>query len=142
VLEREGEGWRLAWDDQRHPFPLLIGGEGWATELTAAEGEALLNAIGALGAQHQALVDTLLDEETIGLDFTGSVPSATGEESGELCVVLEGDRWTWSLRFVLHPSAGQRAVEGAWGPGAAQAFARACAVLAEATAARSGGAGA
>ncbi len=138
MLEREGEGWRLAWDDQRHPYPLLIGGETWATELTAAEGEALLHAIGALCAQHLALVETLMEEETIGLDFTGAVPAATGQDSGELCVFLEGDRRVWSLRFVLHPSAGQRGMEGAWGPGAAQAFACACADLAEATAVRSG----
>jgi len=138
VLEREGEGWRLAWNDQRHPFPLLIGGETWATELTAAEGEALLQAIGVLCAQHLALVETLMEEETIGLDFTGAVPSATGRDSGELCVFLEGDRRAWTLRFVLHPSAGQRGVEGAWGLGAAQAFARASADVAEAMAAGSG----
>ncbi len=145
MLAREGEGWRLAWDDQRHPFPLLIGGADWATELTAGEGRALLNAIRDLQAQHLALVDTLMDEESIGLEFTGSVPAAIGDEpaaaggdSGELCVFLQGNRTTWSLRFVLHPPGRQRGVEGAWSETAALPFAQACALLVEATAAHAG----
>jgi hypothetical protein len=139
VLAREGEGWRLAWDAQRHAFPLLIGGEGWATELTATEGQALLKAIRDLRAQHAALVDSLMEEETIALEHTASVfPASGGEEAGELWVALEGDRNVWSLRFVLQPPAGKRGLEGAWGEGAAEAFARACAGLEEAAAAHGG----
>lgn len=147
MLAREGDGWRLAWDDQRHPFPLLVGGADWATELTASEGRALLNAIHVLRSQHLALVDTLMEDETIGLDFAGSVPAEIGDEpaaggdDGELCVFLEGNRATWSLRFVLHPPGHQRGVEGAWGEGAALAFAGACALLVDATATRAGSPG-
>ncbi len=136
MLEHEGEGWRLAWDAQRHPFPLLMGGEGWATELTASEGQALLKAIRELRAQHAALVDTLMEEEEIGLEFTGAVAAAAGGgEPGELWVALEGDRRAWSLRFVLQPAAGQRGMEGSWGVGAAEPLARACAGLEDAVAA-------
>jgi hypothetical protein len=130
VLEREGEGWRLAWDGQRHPFPLLIGGAGWATELTAAEGQALCGALDLLCGQHQALEDTLMEEESISLEFTGQVVAPAGEVAGDLWVALEGDRHDWTLRFVLQPASGQRGLEGSWARGAAAAFARACVALA------------
>jgi len=129
VLEREGPGWRLAWDEQRDPFPMLIGGEGWATELTAAEGQALCGAVDRVCGQHQALADTLLEEETICLEFTGSVPAPASGAQGDLWVALEGDRHDWALRFVLQPASGQRGLEGSWARGAAMAFARACAAL-------------
>lgn len=129
MLEREGQGWRLAWDPQRDPFPLLIGGEGWATELTAAEGQALCRALDRLVAQHGDLADTLMQEETICLEFTCAVPAAPNRATGELWLALEGDRQDWSLRFVLQPGLGQRGFEGFWAKGAAEAFARACAAL-------------
>jgi hypothetical protein len=129
VLEREGQGWRLVWDAQRHPFPLLIGGAGWATELTAAEGQALCRALQLLWGQHQALVETLMEEETIGLEFTGQVQAPPGEPQGDLWVTLEGDRHDWALHFVLQPATGQRGLEGSWSRGAAAAFAQACGAL-------------
>lgn len=125
MFEREGQGWRLAWDSQRDPFPLLIGGEGWASELTAAEGAALQHALDLLVRQHRDLADTLMDEETIGLEFTGTLDSARPQEGGELWVALEGDRREWGVRFVLQPAAGLRGLEGAWGTGAAIAVAEA-----------------
>lgn len=129
MLEREGQGWRLAWDPQREPFPFLIGGEGWASELTLAEGQALCQALDRVHGQHQALVDTLLDEETICLEFTGPVGDGQGGAAGDLWLGLEGDRRDWALRLVLQPAAGQRGLEGFWARGAAAAFARACAGL-------------
>jgi len=135
-LEREGEGWRLAWDGQRDPFPVLIGGEGWASELTASEGQALQRALLTLRNQHRDLADTLMEEETIGLEFhlewpgdtaNGALapehhPGPTSMEGGALWVALEGDRLTWSLRFVLQPNSGRRGLEGFWAQGAAAAF--------------------
>jgi hypothetical protein len=118
VLEREGEGWRLAWDGQRHPFAMLIGGENWASELTAAEGQALFRAMEALRDQHSALVGSLMEEETICLEFQ----TCTEERGGELWVALEGDRQDWMLRFVLQPGPGQRGLEGGWSRHAAAGF--------------------
>ncbi len=131
MFEREGEGWRLAWDPQRDPFPLLIGGDGWASELTAAEGQALFRAVSLLHSQHRQLVDTLMEEEAINLDFTGTIPAPINDEVGDLWVALEGDRHTWALRFVLQPTKGLRGLEGSWGPGAAAELARACTALLE-----------
>ncbi len=131
MLEREGEGWRLAWDAMRSPFPLLIGGEGWAIELTAAEAQVLHRALEMVCRQHHDLADTLMDEEAITLEFHGTIPGpgtgpGTGtEDGGSLWLALEGDRHRWALRLILQPPTGQRAVEGAWSVGAAAAFAQA-----------------
>lgn len=129
MLEREGQGWRLVWDSQRDPFPFLIGGEGWATELTAAEAGALCRALDRVAGQHKNLADTLMEEEAICLEFTCSVPASLHGAAGDLWLALEGDRLDWTLRFVLQPASGQRGMEGFWPKGAAAAFARACAAL-------------
>jgi hypothetical protein len=127
VLEREGEGWRLAWDPQRDPFPVLIGGEGWASELTAPEALALHKALEALVAQHRSLADTLMEEESLCLDYQGSLGRASGPSNmadGSLWLTLEGDRWGWTLRILLNPAPGLRGVEGFWSRGAAVTFAQ------------------
>ena len=112
MITREGEGWRLAWDGSRQPFGVLIGGDGWAAELTLAEAEALRDALTDLAAQHAALVDQLLAEEAIELEL----------ERDPWWLAIEGDRQCWSLRVVLSPAPGQRAFEGGWEPAAAMAF--------------------
>jgi hypothetical protein len=112
---REGEGWRLAWDASRHPFSVLIGGEGWAAELTRGEAEALRDAVVDLVAQHRSLVDQLMAEEAIELEL----------ERDCWWLSIEGDRSSWSLRVVLSPAEGQRALEGSWALGAAEPFSQA-----------------
>lgn len=144
MLEREGEGWRLAWDAQREPFPVLIGGEGWASELTASEAHALQRALLTLLSQHRDLANTLMEEESIGLEFhlewpvdtadgeraRGHVPGTTSTDGGALWAALEGDRRTWSLRFVLQPTCGRRGLEGFWAQGPAASFLEAFTALA------------
>ncbi len=115
MIEREGEGWRLAWDANRHPFSVLIGGDGWAVELSRSEAEALRDAVSHLSQQHQELVDQLMAEEAIELEL----------ERDPWWLAIEGDRVGWSLRVVLSPTAGQRAVEGWWSAAAARPFAAA-----------------
>jgi hypothetical protein len=115
----EGKGWRLLVDPARHPFSVLIGGEGWAAELTHAEAALLAEGVGRLCAQHGALVDQLMAEEALTLEW----------ESGDLWLALEGDRLAWELRFVFSSSAGLRGIEGGWSPAAARALAAALASL-------------
>jgi hypothetical protein len=115
LIQREGEGWRLAWDGDRQPFSVLIGGEGWAVELTAAEAEGLRQAVADLVAQHGALQDQLMAEEAIALEL----------ERGPWWLELEGDRQQWSLRMLYKPGGAERSLEGHWGPGAAPAFSQA-----------------
>lgn len=130
MYEREGQGWRIAFDPQRHPFPILIGGEGWASELTAAEAATLHRALALVQRQHGDLVDTLMEEESLCLEFTCSLPGeASAAQPGSLWVALEGDRQAWTLRFVLQPQAGQRGIEGCWARGAAAALAEAYSAL-------------
>ena len=45
MLVQEGEGWRWLEDSARHPFSFLIGGQGWAFELTAEEAHGLGRAL-------------------------------------------------------------------------------------------------
>lgn len=110
---QEGEGWRLLVDPARHPFSVLIGGEGWATELTQAEAVLLAEGVACLSAQHTTLIDQLLAEEAIALEW----------ESGDLWLELEGDRQGWGLRFVLSSHVGLRSIEGSWPWPAASAVA-------------------
>jgi hypothetical protein len=106
---------------------VLIGGEGWASELTAPEGLALHKALEALVAQHRSLADTLMEEESLCLDYQGSLGRSAGPANmadGSLWLTLEGDRWGWTLRILLHPAPGLRGVEGFWSRGAAVTFAQ------------------
>jgi hypothetical protein len=114
-IQREGEGWRLAWDACRQPFSVLIGGEGWAVELRELEAVGLRDAVADLVAQHAALVDQLMAEEAISLEL----------ERGPWWLAIDGDRSSWELRVVLSPGAEQRAFEGGWSASASRAFAAA-----------------
>ena len=120
MIQLEGQGWRLAWREDHQPFgaqpfSVLIGGQGWAVELTAAEAKALAAAVVDLTGEHQALVDQLLAEEAISLEL----------ERGPWWLALEGDRLQWSLKGVLSPEAGQRALEVSWSVEASSALCQA-----------------
>jgi hypothetical protein len=109
---QEGEGWRWLVDPARHPFSVLIGGQGWASELTAEEALRLGQGLLQLVHEHRALASQLMPEESISLEL----------ERGPVWIALEGDRHVWTLRFVLTPLAGCRAIEGSWLPGASAAL--------------------
>lgn len=115
MIEREGEGWRIAWDGDRQPFAVLIGGAGWATELSRVEAEALRDALADLLAQHAALVDQLMAEESISLEL----------ERDPWWLTIDGDRREWSLQVMLSPPPGQRAFEGSWPHPASRGFSQA-----------------
>ncbi len=115
MIEREGEGWRIAWDGDRQPFAVLIGGAGWATELSRVEAEALRDALADLLAQHAALVDQLMAEESISLEL----------ERDPWWLTIDGDRREWSLQVMLSPLPGQRAFEGSWPHPASRGFSQA-----------------
>lgn len=115
MIQLEGPGWRLAWRDENYPFAVLIGGQGWAVELSAAEATALAAAVADLVCEHQALSDQLLSEEAITLEL----------ERGPWWLALEGDRLQWGLKGVLTPEVGQRALEVSWSVEASSAFCQA-----------------
>jgi hypothetical protein len=119
----EGDGWRLAFNPLRSPFPLLVGGRHWAAELTLAEAQVFQGAVAKLVQQHAGLVDQLMVEEALNLEM--ETPLA----GGQLWLTLEGDRSQWSLGFVLTPEPGLRGLEGHWEAGATAAFAAALGAL-------------
>ena len=45
MIQQEGPGWRLARDPDRGLHPVLIGGAGWAFELTEPEWAALADLV-------------------------------------------------------------------------------------------------
>lgn len=115
---QEGEGWRWLEDPARHPFSVLVGGLGWAVELTAGEARDLQLGLSQLVREHRGLVSQMMPEEAISLEL----------ERGPLWMALEGDREAWEVRFVLTPAeSGSRAVEGSWTAGASAALAAALA---------------
>ena len=121
----EGQGWRLVVDPSRSPYTALIGGEGWACELTAAELLALQRASGRLTEQHGALADTLMAEEAIDIELELPIGEPRADGGGSLWLGLRGDRSGWSLQLVLTPEPGSRGIEGGWNPAASAAFAAA-----------------
>jgi hypothetical protein len=121
----EGQGWRLVVDPSRAPFTALIGGEGWASELTDAELLALQQATGRLIAQHAALADSLMAEEAIDIELELPIGDPRADDGGSLWLGLRGDRRSWSLQLVLTPEPGSRGLEGGWTAAASAAFAAA-----------------
>lgn len=122
---QDGEGWRLAVNPARQPFPVLVGGPGWAAELSLAEACGLRESLLRLRAQHDSLGDQLMAEEALDLELDRPLSDADGHACGDLWLGLEASSRSWTLRFVLTPANGQRAVEGQWPPAAALAFATA-----------------
>ena len=120
----EGDGWRLAFNPLKQPFPVLVGGRRWAAELSLAEAQVLQRAVAKLVQQHAGLVDQLMAEEALSLEL--ETPLA---DEGQLWLTLEGDRSQWSLGFVLTPEPRVRGLEGHWEAGATAPFVAALGAL-------------
>ena len=98
---------------------MLIGGDGWAAELSEAEAFGLRDGLRDLIDQHRQLIDQLMAEEAVELELE--------REGWWIC--LDGDRQGWSLRVMLSPELGQRAIEGSWTREAASGFSAALSQL-------------
>ncbi len=119
MQQHESEGWRLQLDQERAPFPVLIGGSDWAAEFTAAEALELARMAGELEGELLAMTALLMADEQIILELERNHPW------GSLWIELEGVPERWSLRFVLTPEPPLRALEGSWSPEASGAIAAA-----------------
>ncbi len=116
MFQEEGPGWRLVRDSSRSNFPILIGGEGWAFELTEDEGYLLAQVIFELSSQHQKLQDQLMPEETIRLEM----------ERQPWWGCLDGDKDCWSLQVICqHNGSDLRAIEAQWPAPAAESISKA-----------------
>ncbi|MGC6483226.1 MAG: DUF1818 family protein [Synechococcus sp.] len=112
MIQQEGPGWRLGLDPSRPTFTALIGGEGWAFELTENEWHGLVTLLLVLTEQHAALQAQLMAEEAIELEM----------ERDLWWGCLDGDRTHWRLQVVLQSAPGCRGLEAHWPAPAAQAF--------------------
>ncbi len=121
----EGQGWRLVVDPSRSPYTALIGGEGWACELTGAELLALQQASRRLTDQHGALAGTLMADEAIDIELELPIGDPCSDDGGSLWLGLRGDRGSWSLHLVLTPEPGRRGMEAGWTATASAPFAAA-----------------
>ncbi len=117
MIQQEGPGWRLAKDTSRECFPVIIGGEGWAVELTDFEWQVFFTLVRDLTDQHKKLEDQLMPEEKLSIEL----------EREPWWGCLDGDREAWSLMVVLrNQSEGRlRGLEAYWPIPAAQAMASA-----------------
>ena len=75
----------------------MVGGEGWAFELTSPEWKEFVDLHSTLEAQHSALKDKLMAEEAIELEL----------DRGVWWGCLAGDCHSWSLAIVLTPEEGR-----------------------------------
>ena len=113
MIQNEGPGWRLARDTSRTTFPVIIGGDGWAVELTEQEWLQLILLINELINQHKQLENQLMKEESICLEI----------ERQPWWGCLDGDRDSWSLQIVLESNGESlRGFEAFWPVPAAQAI--------------------
>ena len=113
MIQHEGPGWRLARDSSREKFSVVIGGDGWAFELTEQEWVELMTLINDLVIQHKGLENKLMPEEKICLEL----------ERLPWWGCLDGDRECWTLRLVYESNAGlDRGFEASWPIPAAQSI--------------------
>ena len=111
MVQYEGPGWRLARDNSRIHFPVMIGGDGWALELTEKEWICLLDLINDLIDQHKKLKSQLMKEELISLEL----------ERNHWWVCLDGNRDSWSLKLIFeYNGEHSRGFEAYWPIPAAQ----------------------
>ena len=111
MILQEGPGWRLARDPSRGEFSILVGGEGWAFELTEPEWNDLVALLSTLETQHLALKNQLMAKEAIEIEL----------DRGIWWGCVAGDCQGWSLALVLTPRKG-RGVEGFWPASSAMAM--------------------
>ncbi len=113
MIQQEGVGWRIAWDPSRLQFPILVGGDFWAFELTDSEWKSLVELVLDLLDEHKKIKSQLMDQESITLEI-----------EREFCWgCLEGDKDKWSLQVILDSEGDHfRGVEAYWPNSIAKEF--------------------
>ena len=91
LFKDEGIGWHLVIDTSKLDFPVLIGGEGYSTEITKTEWQILVPTIVELVDQFEAYKNTSVGDESLILEIK--------KESLTACLEGSNDEWTLKLRF-------------------------------------------
>lgn len=113
---KEGEGWRLGWDDQGAAYQGLLAGSHWAIELTHQEFQDFCRLAQQLEENMAAIASELMDEERLTCEA----------ESETLWLEAEGFPQQFALRFILQSG---RRCEGGWPSETAQEILRAISQL-------------
>ncbi len=98
---KQGQGWRLGWDNQAIIYPWLVGGENWAIELTEREFADFCRLFEQLTSTMTVMAEELMDEERIACEA----------ESELLWLGVEGFPHAYSLRVIINQD---RRCEGNW----------------------------
>jgi Domain of unknown function (DUF1818) len=113
---KTGDGWRLGWNPEAPEFQGLVGGDGWAIELTEAELNDFCRLLAQLAYTMSQMASELMDEEKIAIEA----------ESDLLWVQVEGYPEAYSVQLILN--AGRRC-EGFWSIAATPGLVQATKVL-------------
>ena len=100
-LLKKGVGWRLGWNSDSVAYQGLIGGDGWALELTKAEFNDFCRLFKQLAGTMEMMSQELMDAERIACEA----------ESELLWLEIEGYPHAYSLRLILNQG---RRCEGNW----------------------------
>jgi hypothetical protein len=98
---KQGEGWRVGWDENATVYQGLIGNEDWGIELTALEVKELQRLLAQLIDSLNIITEELMPEEKISVEV----------ESEILWLEAEGYSNDYSLRLILHQN---RRCEAYW----------------------------
>ena len=91
LLKDEGIGWNLIIDTSNRDFPVVIGGEGYSTEITKTEWQTLVPSIVELIDQFESYKNTSVGDEPLILEIK--------KESLTACLEGLNDEWALNLRF-------------------------------------------
>jgi hypothetical protein len=98
---KSGTGWRIGWDSDAELYRGLVGGEGWAIELTEAEFAEFCRLVDQLANTMNQMSHELMDEERISCEV----------ESDLIWVEAEGYPQFYELHFMVLTG---RQAEGSW----------------------------
>ena len=91
MIQHEGKGWRLEFKESKKDYPVLIGGENWAVELSKSEWDSLGSVISKLVDQYDYLRDSLMVEEKIFIEI----------DIAPWWACIDGTKEDWRLKLIL-----------------------------------------
>lgn len=113
---KSGLGWRIGWNPNADEFKGLVGGDGWAIELTEAELNDFCRLLGQLADNMSQMSSELMEEEKISCEA----------QSDLLWLEVEGYPHAYSLHLILNTG---RRGEGNWAASAVPGLVQAAQML-------------
>ncbi|MBL1209563.1 DUF1818 family protein [Geminocystis sp. GBBB08] len=98
---KQGNGWRIGWQEKATTYQGLIGSQHWALELTSEEMHDFHRLLLQIYQAMTEINSHLMEEETISCEV----------ESDLMWLGVQGYPHNYSLRIILHH---HRSCEGTW----------------------------